>query len=277
MSEKPRVSSSIRGHLRSNVIGYLALFAALSTGTAYATHPGGADTISTEDIINGQVAGADVADNTVTTNDINNTNGVRSADVRNDLLPNGGLRGEDIAANALSGADVDEATLFNDDSLNSADIASEAVGADELGPLPAARVRPGTNQTISQSTVTEVALGTEDFDVGGLHDNANSARLTAPIDGIYSITASAAISNDPDGNRQLRVALNDSLNATIVSNQVGANPAAGFATDLTASTIVELSAGDFIRMAVHQNGAESLTLFGSRTHLAMAWIAPPAP
>jgi hypothetical protein len=34
---------------------------ALSTGTAYATHPGGADTISSEDIIDGDVASRDTA------------------------------------------------------------------------------------------------------------------------------------------------------------------------------------------------------------------------
>jgi hypothetical protein len=130
------------------------------------------------------------------------------------------------------------------------------------------------NQTINSSTVTEVALGSELFDIGGLHDNADNARLTAPVDGIYSITASAALSGDPDGSRQLRVTLNDSINATLVSNQIGANPSPGFATDLTAATIAELNAGDFIRMAVHQNGAPSLTQFASRTHLAMAWIAP---
>ena len=42
-------------HVRQNVIGYVALFFALSGGVAWATHPGGANTISTGDIINDQV------------------------------------------------------------------------------------------------------------------------------------------------------------------------------------------------------------------------------
>ena len=67
----------IRNHLRSNAIGcaigLVALFVALG-GNAAADHPGGADTISTEDIINGQVH----------TSDISNSNGVRSDDVRDD-------------------------------------------------------------------------------------------------------------------------------------------------------------------------------------------------
>ena len=45
-------------HIRSKAVPYLALFFAIS-GTAYATHPGGANTISTVDIINGEVQAAD--------------------------------------------------------------------------------------------------------------------------------------------------------------------------------------------------------------------------
>jgi hypothetical protein len=49
----------IRNHLRSHVVGYVALFVALS-GTAAPPPPGGADTISTEDIINGSIDTATV-------------------------------------------------------------------------------------------------------------------------------------------------------------------------------------------------------------------------
>jgi hypothetical protein len=82
----------IPDHLRSNVIGYVALFVALS-GTAMATQSGRADTISSEDIINGQVK----------TNDISNSNGVRSADVRDDSEEDGGLAGS-ISPPTRSGA-----------------------------------------------------------------------------------------------------------------------------------------------------------------------------
>jgi hypothetical protein len=54
------VSSRVRNHIRSNVISYVALFFALSGGTAWATHPGGANTISSQDIINGEVQRPDI-------------------------------------------------------------------------------------------------------------------------------------------------------------------------------------------------------------------------
>jgi hypothetical protein len=143
----------------NNALGLIALYVALG-GVAVATH-GDPNSISSEDIINGEVKSPDVGNDQI-----------RSIDIRDDTSVGGGLGGVDIAADALTGADVDESTLYNDNSLNSADIASGAVGTDELGRLPAARVRPSVNQTINSSTVTEVALGSELFDIGGLHDNA---------------------------------------------------------------------------------------------------------
>ena len=76
------MSKLVRDHVRSNVVGYLALFLVLTMGTAYATHPGGANTISTQDIINGQVRAADIG-----------SNQVLSADVRDDTIADGRPRG----------------------------------------------------------------------------------------------------------------------------------------------------------------------------------------
>jgi hypothetical protein len=60
MIPEARESSRVRAHLRNNVVGYVALFFALSGGAAWATHPGGANTISTGDIIDGEVRQPDI-------------------------------------------------------------------------------------------------------------------------------------------------------------------------------------------------------------------------
>ena len=83
------------GFIRSNVLGLVAIFIALG-GTAYATHSGGANTISSADIINGQVMTAD----------INDTDGVRSADVRNDNLIGGGLAAVDLRPGAVATSEL---------------------------------------------------------------------------------------------------------------------------------------------------------------------------
>ena len=48
-------------HLRGNLVGYLTIFLALTGGVAYATHPDGANTISSVDIIDGTVRAKDFA------------------------------------------------------------------------------------------------------------------------------------------------------------------------------------------------------------------------
>ena len=83
-------------HIRSSIIAFVALFVALTGGVAYATHPGGANTISTGDIINGQVQQPDIAAEAVGTDQIKN-NQVRSPD-----LKNGEVKTEDIADAAVT-------------------------------------------------------------------------------------------------------------------------------------------------------------------------------
>ena len=94
----------IRDHLRSNLIGYIALFCFAMSGTATALD--GSDTVFNDDIVNGHVK----------TNEISNSNGVRSADVRDDTLDGGGLAPADLAA----------------DSVGSSELATDAVGNAEL-------------------------------------------------------------------------------------------------------------------------------------------------
>jgi hypothetical protein len=105
------MSTRLRNHLRNNVVGYIALFVALS-GTAYALDGplAGQNTVGSEDIINDEVRSADVrndglADGGLTSADLRarsvgtseiEDDGIRSADVRNDGLPDGGLTGADI-------------------------------------------------------------------------------------------------------------------------------------------------------------------------------------
>jgi hypothetical protein len=102
------MSARLRTHIRSNVIGYVALFFALSTGSAFALS--GSNTVFTDDITDNQVY---------------------SADVRNDTLTGGGLAAADLKAgsvgtsevvnNSLTGADVSEPSLGEVPSASNAD------------------------------------------------------------------------------------------------------------------------------------------------------------
>src|SRR5262245_17461716 len=90
-------------HLRQQWAGVLALFLVLTGGVAYA-----ANTISSADIINGEVKTADIAD----------TDGVRTADVRNDNLTGGGLAAADLRSGSVGSAEVADNAVVSGDIKN---------------------------------------------------------------------------------------------------------------------------------------------------------------
>jgi hypothetical protein len=92
----------VRQHIRQNVVGYVALFLVVTGGTAYATHPGGADTISSPDIINNEVQTADIRDANVNTADI------RGDAVTTNKIADGEVRSADVLDDALTGADIQD-------------------------------------------------------------------------------------------------------------------------------------------------------------------------
>jgi hypothetical protein len=170
--EKP-MSKQIFDHLRSNVIGYLALFLTLTMGTAYATHKNGANTISSIDVIDGEVKTPDLAANAVTGDKVLNrsinfgdiaadaissghiaTGSILSSDVRNndlsgfDIADTNSLTGAEIAesgltaggdlsgslANAQLAASSVDSSEIADSAVQAPDIATASVNTDELAP-----------------------------------------------------------------------------------------------------------------------------------------------
>ena len=93
------MSATLRSHLRGNAVGYLALFVALS-GSAYAAHVAGKNTVSSKSIRNGQVKSVDLQDNGVLTGDIQD-GAVQSGDVQD-----GGIQGIDLAPGAIGPANL---------------------------------------------------------------------------------------------------------------------------------------------------------------------------
>ena len=138
-------SSRIINHIKSSIVGYLALFLVLS-GTAYA-----ADTVFSTDIVDGEVKSVDVADNGLTGVDIAD-NGVTGVDVANSTLSgadvtdnslsgadvtNNSIAGADVTDNSLSGIDVTNNSLtgadVTDNSLTGADIAESTLSVRDMG------------------------------------------------------------------------------------------------------------------------------------------------
>ena len=90
----------LRPKSRAEVLALVALFAALGTGSAYA-----AATLTGADVIDGSLSGADLADYSVQHQDLA-TGSVGTSKILTDSI-----RGYHIAANEVTGSDVDESTL----------------------------------------------------------------------------------------------------------------------------------------------------------------------
>src|SRR3954463_4297809 len=92
--------SRLGAHFRHNVVAYLALFIALGGTGAYA-----ANTISSEDIVDGQVKTPDLADRNVTNRKL------AVGSVGTGIVLDNSLQGRDIKDDSLTGADIDESSL----------------------------------------------------------------------------------------------------------------------------------------------------------------------
>ena len=109
------ISTRIRTLVRQQWAGLIALFLALTGGVASASHSGGANTINSADIIDGEVKEADVGQAAVASGEIKNESILAGDVAPNSLtsarIANGSLTGTDVAADSLTGADIGEATL----------------------------------------------------------------------------------------------------------------------------------------------------------------------
>jgi hypothetical protein len=208
MFREGRESSRIRAHLRNNVIGYVALFFALTMGTAYATHPGGANTISTDDIIDGEVRQADIQNGTVTTADISNSNGVRSEDVLDDTDPLGGLAAVDLGPASVASSELAPNAVgsgsVQDGSLLSADLADEAVTNAKID-----------NFSVSNSKILSSAVTSSKIATGAVTQSDIATNGVAGAEIVNSSVRAEDINADAVGASELRPIVTRVANVTV--------------------------------------------------------------
>jgi hypothetical protein len=108
------MASRIRRHIRSNLIGFLALFLALSTGSALALN--GSNTVFSDDIVNGEVKTPDLGANAVATGKIADGQvtapDLGASSVSAGKIAANAVNSSKVADNSLTGADIDESTLM---------------------------------------------------------------------------------------------------------------------------------------------------------------------
>lgn len=121
------------------------------------------------------------------------------------------------------------------------------------------------DQSLSHATYTSLLFDGETFDTGAFHDNAtNPERFTVPagMGGKYLLTGTVSFASDSTGLRIARWLANGGAQA-----YGSLTPFTGASNRLSVSTVVALSAGDYVELQGYQssggplaaksNGAES--------------------
>ena len=150
-------------------------------------------------------------------------------------------------------------------------IAAGAVGPAQWGAVPqvkATHAIAGTVAPNDQATGTLVFEG-EEFDTAFMHDTtANTDRLTAPIAGVYLVTAAVSWEANGTGARQLQIRKNATGNP--VHSQIIAASGFDYFTNQSTSTLLKLASGDFLQARVVQNSGMARSV--NSAEFGMTWV-----
>jgi hypothetical protein len=247
----------IRQHLTyANVISTLCLFLILSGGTAVALH--GSNSVFSDDIVNGEVK----------TQDISDTDGVSSADVRDDSFKDGGLQAADLRPDSVGETEIASSAV------GTGEVVDGSLGTSELSSaIPAARVTNSADELTRDNLGESLPFDTERYDTADMHTATNNSRLTAPVTGIYGVSASVTWASDPDGHRFVGLKKNgDTFFAAQTQSALPRSP-----TDQEVTHQVLLQEGDYVEVRVHKFSGNPLAVvkFNENSpEFAMTWLAP---
>ncbi len=250
---------SIRKRLTyADVMSTIAVFLILGGATALAATKLGKNSVGTKQIKN---------------------NAVTTAKIKN-----GAVTGAKVKSGSLTGTQINASTLGTVPNATNATnattagaVAAGAVTPAGLASIPVARVSDNTEQVLPNETPVTLNFNTESFDIDNLHSTTtNSSRLTAPIAGIYRVSASVGfILSSSTTSVILELVKNGTVDLFDTQNPTEGNTTFSNATDL-----VKLNAGDFVQVVAEQKGATSgSSAFScspaeSCPSFSMEWVAP---
>jgi hypothetical protein len=223
----------------------------------------------------GLITSRDIKDGTIRLVDLSGT-------TKSSLHAN--ARHANFADAAVGASAVQDATSFRLIQASSTPTPGMLVPLDQRGRMPAstlptvaARVYSSkdepTHLQIVGAPVQRLTFDAVSFDTAHMFDPRRPSDLTAPVSGIYTITADVAWAAQENGrvgvNRAVYIYVNDRVAAA------DQRPP-GDATLQTVTTIYKLNAGDVVEVAIGEDGGEMVAnaIGDEAPALAMALIGP---
>ncbi len=200
--------------------------------------------------------------------------------VGSDELAAGAVRASDIANGSIGPSKIAPNSIGKEQimpgGVGKSEIAHGAVGVSELAPLPGARAFRSAPISIPTDVVTELPLTDAAYDQGGVWSTAQPTRLTAPVAGVYLITASVVFQSNGTGPRGLwLVPAGNPANPYIGEQQMAVTQAREL-SELSVTLTLRLAAGDAVAIAVRQGSGVDLQVLGlgQRTALSLQMLTP---
>jgi hypothetical protein len=181
---------------------------------------------------------------------------------------------DDVVNNQLKSVD-----LKNGKAVSGSDVKNGSLGTAEFArSIPAVHATRSASQIIPDgSTFTPIAFDEERYDTATMHSNliiGNNSRLTAPVDGIYEVTAAIAWGTSDDGTRALGLRR---TGTTLVAHENVPAAAGGLQPEQLLTATVRLEAGDYVEAVVAQTSGGPLDLAKAEQvgpEFSMTWLAP---
>jgi hypothetical protein len=153
----------------------------------------------------------------------------------------GGVRVDHIEVGNVTGAAEGELALAGQI------IASTAIGARVYNSATIAHTSTGNWQTL--------AFDSERWDTDACHNAGSLARLTAQTAGVYLIIGMVSWAADADGQRMLRIELNDTSTIARVGHTANADGPRQIVT-----TLWLMAAADYVTLMAYQNSGGNLNM-----------------
>lgn len=309
-----RLSERIGRHVRANVVGYVALFLALSAG-AYAAAIAPKNSVVSKSIKNGQVKNADIAANAVDSSKIAD-NSITGADVDESSLGQvsaSNATHADSASNAdqLGGSPASD-FIKGADSIPGGDLGGTyaspqikdgSIGTSKIGSIPTAGLtsaiynvdagdidcKGGANSAFPNNHADDIDFAFVQFGDHSLASQPNPSNancfngFTVQQTGTYLVTATVAWASDgaaitaPTSRKINIYALNPNASccALFTNTEGPSNVSPGnHETRQSTSGIAHLQAGTFVGLAGEQTSGAPLNLTAGGGNMQIAWLGP---